>query len=566
MRRPCVGVLLVGVLLAGSGSQGHHLASSASISPNDIVAYVDNEVVDLLWDKVPYAQEYRLYRKEDTIGMRLSPDEIPGEQLFERVWAKTPGEDEEYRVCAVMADDSEECSTLQIVHHEWVEGVLHKDRTWQSAVYELDGTVKLSCAILTITDGATVGSQGSPSSPPIIEGGPGISKLEVGGGETVTIEDISIKDGSESSCVAELKGEEGHPVKLRDVEVDVSGLTCIDHCELTHSSVTINPGSGYTTISHNTFEDTSIEVHGGAVGVLTNTFSATSHFREPFIRLRDWADADIKNNTMTGSYIDVGGSNASIEGNRGSLGVNVWPDTGGTVTIENNRSVGFSSSSYLVDPIPPATGKGPPAVTIDGNILRSAHIQDDINVEVRNNTLAGGAYGIWCTAEGNLGRILIHNNCIVGHYDYGLKGPAGVDASGNWWGSSKGPTHPDNPKGDGDEVEGEVKYAPFLTKDNCDPSVRNLFPCWAEACQTVCTSDASIPLIAGKPAVVRAHAASATGQMGGVTGELTVRRGDTLVGTVQAERPVSTMGGLTDCPPHTYEAGLNELKADRRAR
>jgi len=62
----------------------------------------------------------------------------------------------------------------------------------------------------------------------------------------------------------------------------------------------------------------------------------------------------------------------------------------------------------------------------------------------------------------------IHFNNIYDNTGYGLDGSAAdeeVSATHNWWGSKRGPTHPDNPKGDGDTVSDNVYYKPWRGTD-----------------------------------------------------------------------------------------------------
>ena len=594
MRRVCVGVILVLLMVLGPGA-GSEPASAADAFPPNVVVYVDNQVADLMWDPIDGAERYVIYTGSTAWDNRkqIWPEEIDG-KLFWRVSAELEGSKfaDPYRVCAVMEDLTEICSERQNITFSRVKGTLYKSRKWyapeawsgpETTTYELDGEVKvLDGVTLEMTDGATVKRQAIPSGPPGIEVDFGGS-LRVGGGAPVEIMDITIDFDGEPTA-SRFSGDQGAPIGLQNVQIDLHRELKVQYCDLGYNcAITVHPGplgvndvsnstfdrsqirvvdGGEATVSDNTFRDSSVEADFASVKVLDNTFSvSSSSFDRPFVQLRNGADAEIKQNTMTGSYLDIAGSTATIASNQGHVGVHVWPDTGGTVTIEDHASLSFSSYVRHNDPNPPATGGGPVAVTIERNIMDGASFGDGIDVEMWNNSLVGASAGIRCESDGDLGRIRIHNNCLVGQ-SYGLIGPAGVNASGNWWGSSNGPTHEDNPGGDGTRVIGEADYSAFLRKDNCDPGARDLIACWAEPIQTIQTNGSTVPLVAGKPAVVRAYVASATGELTGVTGELIARRGETLVGTVQAERSVSTQPGVFTCPTALDVTNRDKMRKD----
>jgi hypothetical protein len=126
-----------------------------------------------------------------------------------------------------------------------------------------------------------------------------------------------------------------------------------------------------------------------------------------------------------------------------------------------------------------------------------------------------------------------------------------VNAPGNYWGHPSGPTHPDNPGGQGDRIReidaswnvitGVVSYAGWLPSHHCnevDLSVAGL-----EVVQSIQDLNNSVPLVAGKPTVVRIYADSGMApEVGGVPVELKAYRNGSLLGSKQGTitaRPIT---------------------------
>jgi parallel beta-helix repeat protein len=82
---------------------------------------------------------------------------------------------------------------------------------------------------------------------------------------------------------------------------------------------------------------------------------------------------------------------------------------------------------------------------------------------INNNTITYNYHGIYCE---NGAYAIIHYNNITGNVHYGVINVDSlilVDATYNWWGDWKGPTHPSNPWGEGDWVSDYVLFNPWLT-------------------------------------------------------------------------------------------------------
>jgi len=97
---------------------------------------------------------------------------------------------------------------------------------------------------------------------------------------------------------------------------------------------------------------------------------------------------------------------------------------------------------------------------------------DDLTI-TSNDLNTGAGWGIRMTDQLDPPNtpnsdVVIHLNNIDGFANGGLFVGTGahvgtVDAECNWWGSSTGPTNPNNPGGAGEEVVGDVDFTPWLT-------------------------------------------------------------------------------------------------------
>jgi nitrous oxidase accessory protein NosD len=122
-------------------------------------------------------------------------------------------------------------------------------------------------------------------------------------------------------------------------------------------------------------------------------------------------------------------------------------------TIKGNVSVG-STSFGTIDLF-----GGNSNIAVDGNVLHNG-----VRGILVENPFA--SLGVDPNSD-----VTAHQNCIVGNSIAGLEASAGghsgtLNAENNWWGSSTGPTNPNNPGGTGDKVidpDGVVDFTPWLT-------------------------------------------------------------------------------------------------------
>ncbi len=129
-----------------------------------------------------------------------------------------------------------------------------------------------------------------------------------------------------------------------------------------------------------------------------------------------------------------------------------------------------------------------PAIKNNGGIFSLEHttltnngnygiLQLSGTTTVSNSVIANTSrYGIWMTG----GTAAIHNSSIHNNGTYGIYNASmgTIDATGNWWGNTGGPTHASNPFGGGDTVSNNVDFGLWLTEEpgalcaeNCNSNV-----------------------------------------------------------------------------------------------
>jgi len=188
----------------------------------------------------------------------------------------------------------------------------------------------------------------------------------------------------------------------------------------------------------------------------------------------------------TGIYTDFGLCNATIDKNKfsghpnASINLAGAAGTQSNIAISNNELVGGTSESIAVSntTMSSITGNVSIGSTSSGTIDLYG---GNSNVTINSNTLFNGVRGIRVDNPYGLGAnsmVAAHLNCIDGNSVAGMHVPTGghsgrLDAENNWWGSPSGPTHPDNPGGNGDVIiddDDVVDFVPFLKQCNGPPA------------------------------------------------------------------------------------------------
>ena len=103
---------------------------------------------------------------------------------------------------------------------------------------------------------------------------------------------------------------------------------------------------------------------------------------------------------------------------------------------------------------------------------RGIHLQSGAKGNVEYNEFHNNGYGMYFA--GSRSGANVHNNDIYGNTNHGIyvQSPDNVSADNNYWGSANGPTHANNPGGNGDKSSNYVDYKPFANYYiNNDPPV-----------------------------------------------------------------------------------------------
>jgi hypothetical protein len=589
-------LIVAGLFLLLGSAAGDPAAQRATASPEfppgDLVIFVGNHVVDLKWPPVAGANSYTVYKDGHVIFGPGQPETEPlTGDLFYRDSGVLKDEMLQYQVCADVGGE-DDCSAIADVEVGLIKGTLYKDLTWQDGFYDLDGVVQLVEGVtLTIEDGATVGQTAAPTGTPSIRTGegPSLGKLVVQGGAGAPpfFEDVELWLYSNGNSI---RGSEGSLITLKGVRLVLRGDTPVEYCHFRDfSSVGVRATHGVPALRHNLLWHTMLHVRGASaqpIELSNNSFRVCSEC----IYLREGASAEIRDNSFEPSVstqaIDIGASDAMITGNRFEKDwdpsyhhVQVWPNSGGTVTIAGNEfySAADERSGVAIGLVraipghsevepPPETGEAP-QVTINGdNVIQYMHagikVSGNVDAQIQSNSLTRNRYAVIVENSNDLA---LNGNCIALNDFAGLHvDGSNVDATGNWWGSSEGPSSSGDP-GHGDLViveSGSVNLGGSLTEDNCHRLARNLSVAAMEVPQVVQNPLQPVKMIEGKPGVVRAYPCSDSGELPGVTGALLGRRGDEFLGTLRPERSITARYTLDHCS-NVLQSTLDQMRADR---
>lgn len=237
------------------------------------------------------------------------------------------------------------------------------------------------------------------------------------------------------------------------------------------------------------------------------------------------------------------------------------PDRAPRFTVEDNLILGQGSGSAIA--VQGRESDGTATLLFDRNVLSrfayGVRLDDgsglgyDMRVAAtlgENSIIDNAKAGVVTMLRKGLDNdsVDLHNNCIANN-GYGLQcnNPDSiVDATGNYWGHADGPSHTSNPTGQGDLVlcpQEQVDISAWLANHSC--TVVGMAIQGIEVVQAVQTLTNSVPLVAGKPTVVRVYPGVVTGVANGVSGELTAYRSGAALGTLAHDSSIQA-GVITD--------------------
>ena len=478
--------------------------------------FVGNNVVDLKYD--PPIQDYdfiEIMRNGESIA------QLPKDELWYRDENVSKGEENLYQICFCKNDGScypsYEEETVLVGK---VQGFIYKSLTWFGATYEVYSNVYVvnTDTVLEISPGTEVinGSSsphgGEIKTYPYYGNGPGKIKID---GATIGIPVWFWNPGHSISATSIITGGS---LTLRS-DHEISGNSFIN------APIILDPydqPSGTYIINNNDFEKANISTYTNRNIPIDFTFE--NNFGDIEIEIEYQNKATIKNNLfLSPSRIYVTGSEpVTIQENHFiQSGPNLLDtpliriDSDANTLIEGNilEFIGESGIAYGIA-IGDA-GQTVPNVTIRENVISGftevgiAGFSKGID-QITENTIINNGAGISITGDGDS---LINNNCIADNDsdgDYGLaifSRTELLDATENYWGHESGPTHPDNPEGIGERiVGGPVDFSGYLSTHNCssiDYKIAGI-----EAVQSIQTINNNVPLIEGKPTMVRIYPTS----------------------------------------------------------
>jgi nitrous oxidase accessory protein NosD len=132
----------------------------------------------------------------------------------------------------------------------------------------------------------------------------------------------------------------------------------------------------------------------------------------------------------------------------------IWIDAGQNLLVNNNALHSCGYGVFLSDY---ADGyyEGSPDDPYDPKDIFFGYNQ------IFNNNSGFAAYDCWPSY------LTFYHNRMMGHTDFAIYNyfSYDIDATYNYWGSDRGPSHPGNPYGDGDTVTNYVLYDPWCNYD-----------------------------------------------------------------------------------------------------
>lgn len=516
--------------------------------------FTGQDHVDLKWTHYSDWPTYKVMRD----GIKVA--EFGTSTTFYRDAGVLQGQTYTYQICAAKEGYPDHCSIqlTQVTVGE-IGGRIWEDVDWQSDHYEITNDVVVTGGVtLDIGSEAWVTGDGHCRDD---EGG----TIQVGGAR---LEGVSFYfEDSESSLQnstltsgSSLHLVDWHGPRIKGNTFQTSTLS-IDHS-----------GLGEHVIVDNSFYASSI--HAGEQSRV-HVYGENRFYDGAEIMMTGESEGVIEDNQFWDSGIHLSTSRPlTVRYNRfrgaGAGGSAVWISASSPATVEGNTLDGEGArlsdfhTGIFVRGLWPEGGLTMQLVTIQDNAISGwsmgIELLGDLEAEVSGNTITSNEAGIWVdSVDGSYvfdPVADIHGNCIAGNGCTNNVSCGGLttigrvsdplNAMGNYWGHASGPTHPDNPSGQGDEIDerggtaGLVDYSGWLQSHEC--TINDLSVGGVEVVQVVQELNNSVPLVAGKPTVVRVYADSFLDTMSAPV-ELNAYRDGTLLGSLNG---VTTASPITD--------------------
>ena len=206
--------------------------------------------------------------------------------------------------------------------------------------------------------------------------------------------------------------------------------------------ITVQPG--VTVKAHN------CRIRVGRIGYGDGDFSAVGNATHRI------TFTSIKDDTIGGDTNGDGGNTAPQKGNWGGI---YFYDVNNAVLNELHYCT-IKYADYGVEINGDVTSLEIKYNRIEEN-NRGIYFGNGDRATVENNEILNNLYGIYY--YGAPASTHVHNNDILGNTDHGIyvRVAPEVNATDNYWGSANGPTHGNNPGGNGDKASNNQDYTPF---------------------------------------------------------------------------------------------------------
>jgi hypothetical protein len=515
------------------------------------VCFTGQDHVDLKWGIDPWYTTYVIMR--DGAELKRFSTTV----TFYRDRSVAKGETYTYQICAQHESDPPSCGLSSTTTVGQIRGTLYDSVYWPGDDYQLAGHVDLGpAATLNIGPGATV--VGSTATTEINDQNQGVIQVD---GATIQAK-LVLQSGWSWVEGSTIGGDAFGAVVLSQW----GGTEFAGNTFTSTSLLQISVGLvQMVTVNDNRFYASQVSAGGsGDVYIDGNRFEKGSE-----VLLEDSVNGGASGNTFYDSWVQVSTTgNTVIEGNRMRL---LDPDLAGSITlievyspapnatVLGNLLDGLMDGAYGTGTgiVAGAWPDGSGDVGITGNIVteleRGISVQGPVDASISNNTITHNQTGIYVRGVPGVTdpTVAVYANCIgsnlrSGSAEYGglttFRRTQPLGATGNYWGDPTGPTHPDNPGGQGDRIQeldenwnpapGLVNFEGWLPGHHCNEA--DLSVAGLEVVQSIQDLNNSVPLVAGKPTVLRIYADSGMApEVGGVPVEVKAYRDGSLLGSKQ---------------------------------
>lgn len=530
------------------------------------VAYVGRNVVDMKWNFETGDLGYKVTRDGNLIAdldvtTTFFRDSVPlpGTHTYVLYRTKSNGD----------WPDSGDAVTLGAIG-----GQLYQDLTWSDGTYAISTNVEVMPGVtLTIEPGVKVTAKTQTFHP---HGLYGEGILDINGavldvtdlwlqGNGSVIENSEVLPGTYTIKVEADARLAGNTLAAVGLYFDITEAASVEMVANVIQGGLGTSGSAILVMENNVldFENHSAFTLGSsATAVVSNNRFEYCPYYYGALRVNGSGAVTIQDNVFrcstsnrySATAIEVNANNPGIIQRNTFEGPYAYGDTDDAVAIEINAGADIAVQDNVFSEWPVALRVNGGAGSITGNTFFNNGWQNGIVV------------------DGN-GGTQLHQNCILSALEI-ITSTTPVNVTQNWWGDPSGPDHDDNPDGMGwDIVGGPVDYDPWLTDDTGICNVVDLAIAGMEVVQSTQSLANGVPLVTGKPALLRIYPESLVGSVSSTPLVVKAYRDGQWIGTRAALVSAATIsnidtvrgdpnGGATIKVPSEWLTGTVTLEAE----